>query len=90
MENLLREIDTQRQVLEERNRLLAGERARMRRITESLPYRLYQRARGLPVLRTLVDRRAAQRTAAGQARARQRAKTRRERTERFIDHHRGQ
>jgi cephalosporin hydroxylase len=90
VEKLLREMEVQREVLEERTRLLAAERARLRRIEESRPYRLYRRAKSLPGLRQLAERRAGQRQAASQARANQRAKTRREREERFIEHHRGQ
>ena len=90
VENLLSEIDTQRQVLSERNRLLAEERAQLRRITGSRAYRLYQQARRLPVARQLAGRRARIDRAQTKARADQRARTRQERTERFIDHHRGQ
>ena len=90
VENLLSEIDTQRQVLSERNRLLAEERARLRRITGSRAYRLYQQARKLPVARQLAGRRARIDQAQTKARTAQRARTRQERTERFIDHHRGQ
>lgn len=89
-ENLLRELETQRQVLEERTRLLTAERARVRRITESPPYRLYQLLRRLPGVRVLALRRAAGRHAETRTRSLQRAKTRRERTERFSEHHRGQ
>ena len=90
VEKLLGEMETQREVLEERTRLLAAERARVRRITESRAYRLYQRVRGLPGVRTLAARRARDQEAQARARRTQRAKTRRERTERFIEHHRGQ
>ena len=74
VESLLREIDTQREVLRERNRLLARERAHLRRITESMPYRVYRRlrapARG-PTVRG--DRLARVRHAQTQARSAQRA-----------------
>ena len=59
VENLLREIDSQREVLRERTRLLERERSRLRRITESRMYRVYQRLRGLPGVRQLAARRDA-------------------------------
>lgn len=88
IENLLREIDTQREVLRERTRLLERERAHLRRITESRAYRLYQGLRGLPGVRQLAARRDRRRRAQSAARRAQRAKTRRERDERYAAHHR--
>jgi cephalosporin hydroxylase len=90
VESLLREMETQRQVLRERDRLLARERARLRRIEESLPYRIYGRLRRLPGIRLLANRFARRRQEQLRARGDQRARTRRERTERFVEHHRGQ
>ena len=52
VESLLREMDTQREVLRERNRLLARERARLRRIRNRVPYRVYLKLRHLPVVRS--------------------------------------
>jgi cephalosporin hydroxylase len=90
IENLLREIDTQRQVLAERTRLLERERARLRRITESRLYRIYKRLRGLPGVRQVAARRDRRRRAHGAARRAQRAKVRRERDERLEAYHREQ
>lgn len=90
VDNLLREIETQREVLRERNRLLARERARLRHITESPPYRVYRRVKGLPGVRAVAARQARRRRTQTKARSSQRARTRRERTERFAEHHRGQ
>lgn len=90
VEGLLKEMEIQREVLRERDRLLARERAHLRRITESRPYRLYRRVRGLPGVRWLASRVAARRRQQLKGRTAQRARTRRERTERFVEHHRGQ
>jgi cephalosporin hydroxylase len=88
IENLVREIETQRQVLAERTRLLERERTRLRRITESRSYRIYKRVRGLPGARQLASRRDRRRKARAAARRAQRAKVRRERDERFAAYHR--
>lgn len=90
VDNLLAEIAAQRDLLRERTRLLNDHRTRLRRITTSKPYRLYKKLRGLPGISQLADRRARRRMNHNQARRTQRAKTRRERTERFSEHHRGQ
>jgi cephalosporin hydroxylase len=90
IENLLREVDTQRQVLAERTRLLERERARLRRITESRSYRVYKRLRGLPLVRQVAARRDRRRRAHAGARRAQRAKVRRERDERLDAYHREQ
>ena len=87
IENLLREVDTQREVLRERTRLLERERAHLRRITESRAYRVYQGLRGLPGVRQLAARRDRRRRARATARRAQRAKVRRERDERHAAHH---
>lgn len=88
IENLLREIDTQRQVLSERTRLLERERGRLRRITGSRSYRLYKSLRGLPGVRQIAARRDRRRRAQSGARRAQRAKVRRERDERLDAYHR--
>jgi hypothetical protein len=88
IESLLREVEVQRELLRERNRLLARERARLRRITESRSYRLYGRLRRLPGVRSIAGRRDRRRVARASARRAQRARTRRERTERYVNHHR--
>ena len=88
VENLLREIDSQREVLRERTRLLERERSRLRRITDSRLYRVYKRVRGLPGVRQLAARRDRRRRARATARRAQRAKTRGERDERFAAYHR--
>jgi cephalosporin hydroxylase len=88
VENLLHEIDTQRQVLFERTRLLEGERARLRRIMDSRLYRVYKRLRALPGVRQIAARRDRRRRAQAAARRDQRAKVRRERDERLDAYHR--
>ncbi len=89
-ENLLREINTQRELLEERNRQLEIARAGLRRIGQSLPYRAYMKARRLPGIRQLADRRQRFRETASQKQREQREIVRGERSERFVNHHRGQ
>ncbi len=89
-ENLLREIDTQRELLQERNRQLEAERANLRRITSSKPYRAYAKLKRLPLLRRYFGRRDRLREAHAEALRAQREKTRVERRERFVNHHRGQ
>lgn len=88
IENLLREIETQRQVLAERTRLLDRERARLRRITGSRSYRLYKRLRALPGVRQVLERRDRRRGMQAAARRAQRVKVRRERDERLEAYHR--
>jgi len=89
-ENLLREINTQRELLEERNRQLEIARAGLRRIGQSLPYRIYMKARRLPGIRQLAERRERFRETAAQKQRQQREIVRGERSERFVNHHRGQ
>jgi cephalosporin hydroxylase len=88
IENLLREVETQRQVLSERTRLLERERGRLRRITESRSYRLYKSLRGLPGVRQSAARRDRRRRAQAGARRAQRSKVRSERDERLEAYHR--
>jgi cephalosporin hydroxylase len=90
IENLLRELKTQREVLAERTRLLERERARLRRITDSRPYQLYKRLRGLAGVRQIAERRDRRRRAQAAARRAQRAKVRHEREERLEAYHREQ
>lgn len=90
IENLLAELEAQREVLHERTRLLARERAHLKRIQSSRPYRVYQGLRSLPGIRQIADRRDRRRTNRMRAKRAQRAKVRGERGERFIDSHRGQ
>lgn len=90
VDKLLRELSIQQELLRERSRLLAREQSRLRRITTSLPYRVYSKLRGLPLARgafSLYDRR---RHTQAKARNARRAHARKNRTERFVDHHRGQ
>ena len=89
-ENLLQEINTQRELLEERNRQLAEARAGLRRISGSLPYRIYMRARRLPGIRQLAERRTRSRENVATKQRQQREIVRGERSERFVNHHRGQ
>ncbi len=90
IEGLLREIDVQRELLQERHRLLMRERARLRRIDESLPYRAYRGLRKVPGLSSYFNWRDRKRMAAQRARARQRAANRETQEGRFVEHHRGQ
>jgi cephalosporin hydroxylase len=90
VEKLLNEISVQQELLRERGRLLAREQARLRRIEESLPFRIYRGLRRVPGLRTLFELRDRRRLGKARARNARRAHARRNRTERFIDHHRGQ
>jgi cephalosporin hydroxylase len=89
-ENLLREINTQRELLEERNRQLALTRANLRRVSESLPYRAWMKVRRLPGIRQVAERRTLHRETASQGKREHRDKVRAERSERFVNHHRGQ
>ena len=89
-ENLLREIDTQRELLEERNRQLEIARAGLRRIGGSLPYRMYMKARRLPGIRQLARGRTRSRETASLKQRQQREQVRAERSERFVNHHHGQ
>lgn len=90
VEKLLRELSIQQELLRERSRLLAREQARLRRITGSLPFRAYRKLRGLPGLRTLFALYDRRRHTRAKARIARRAHARKNRTERFVDHHRGQ
>ena len=88
MDSLLREMDTQREVLRERNRLLAEAGAAPAHRGVGSPS---LRAAASPAGRRLVmtvSRAGGRRLL--KARTDQRARTRRERTERFVEHHRGQ
>ena len=89
-ENLLREINTQRELLEERNNQLALTRANLRRMRESFPFRAWMKLRRLPGIRQVAERRTAQREAASASKRKHRDKVRDERAERFVNHHRGQ
>ncbi len=90
VENLLNEIEIQRQVLIERNRMLNRERSRLERLTHSAPYRAYRKLRGIPGLTQFFSWRDRRRHQAAQARSRNRRKGREKTTERFYDHHRGE
>ena len=90
VEGLLKEIDTQRELLQERNRLLARERNRLRRITGSLPYRAYSKLRRLPGLSRYFHWRDRQRLQEAKSRSRKRSENRDTQEQRFSDHHRGQ
>ncbi len=90
VDGLLRELDAQGELLRERGRLLTQERARLRRITGSRPYRLYKALRAVPLLKRLFAWRDRHRHAEAVARSRQRAENRELQSERFVEHHRGQ
>jgi cephalosporin hydroxylase len=90
VEGLLKEIDVQRELLQERSRLLARERAQLKRIRGSLPYRAYRGLRKVPLLSGAFRWRDRQRLAAAQKRSRQRSLNREKQDERFTEHHRGQ
>jgi cephalosporin hydroxylase len=90
VEGLLRELDVQRELLQERHRLLTRERARLRRIDESLPFRLYRAIRRVPGLRSIFSWRDRRRLQIQRARAKQRVANRETQERRFTEHHRGQ
>ena len=90
IDGLLREMEVQRELLQERSRLLARERAQLRRVRESTPYRLYRGLRKVPGLSSYFRWRDRSRKAEAQARARTRAANREQQSERFTEHHRGQ
>jgi cephalosporin hydroxylase len=90
VEALLREIDVQRELLNERNRMLKRDRAQLKRITGSFPYRVYQKVRNVPGLSQLFHSPARRQKVQAQTRNRRRAEARQERTERFFEQHRGQ
>lgn len=90
IDGLLRELDTQRELLAERNRQLERVQDDLRQATSSLPYRAYAKLKGLPLIRRVVARRAQERRANLEATREQRGKVRRERSERFVNHRSGQ
>jgi hypothetical protein len=90
VESLLNELRVQGELLQERSRLLARERARLRRFTESRAYRAYKAIRSLPLIRRWFHWRDRHRLAESKARARTRAENREVQSERFSEHHRGQ
>lgn len=90
VDSLLSEMNVQRELLAERNRLLARERAQLRRIHESLPYRAYRGLRKIPGLGAYFHWRDRARKSDAQARSRRRAEGREKTAERFSEHHRGQ
>ncbi len=89
-EALLEELEIQRVLLAERSRLLARERARVARFTESKPYRVYRALRRIPGIGALMRWRDRHRLAEAKARAKNRAANRQVQSERFSEHHRGQ
>ena len=90
VDGLLKEIDIQRELLQERARLLARERAQLKRIRSSFPYRAYRGLRKVPLLSKAFRWRDRQRLATAQKRSRQRSLNREKQDERFVEHHRGQ
>lgn len=90
VESLLKELSIQNQLLAERNRMLNRERNRLRRFTESRPYRAYRKLRGVPGLKQYFAWRDRTRLAEAQKRARHRSENRETQQERFFQHHRGQ
>ncbi|MGI8726538.1 MAG: hypothetical protein ACR2K6_02500, partial [Solirubrobacterales bacterium] len=90
VEGLLREIDVQRELLQERNRLLMRERNRLRRITGSLPYRIYRKLRAAPLLSRWFHWRDRHRLQDAKTRSIKRSETRDHSEQRFSEHHRGQ
>jgi hypothetical protein len=89
-EALLKELDTQRELLAERNRQLELAQDDLRRVSASRLYRAGQKVKALPILRRIYGRRRAEHEARLQATREQRQIVRRERSERFVNHHRGQ
>ena len=90
VEGLLKELDIQREVLLERNRLLAREQAKLNRIHSSLPYRAYAGLRGLPLLSRFFHWRDRRRSLQARGRNKRRSMNREKQEERFMEHHRGQ
>jgi cephalosporin hydroxylase len=90
VDGLLKEIEVQRQLLAERNRLLSRERNRLQRITSSLPYRAYRKLRAVPGLSKVFNWRDRSRLQDAQLRSRRRSENREKQGERFFEHHRGQ
>ena len=90
VEGLLKEIDVQRELLQERNRLLARERAHLNRITGSKPYRAYSGLRKVPGLSHFFHWRDRQRLQEAKTAARRRSENRDTQEQRFSEHHRGQ
>jgi cephalosporin hydroxylase len=90
VEGLLREIDIQRELLRERDRLLQRDRARIERLERSLPYRAYRALHKVPGLNRVFAWRDRKRILTAQARNRQRSANRERQSERFFEHHRGQ
>jgi cephalosporin hydroxylase len=90
VEGLLRELDVQRELLQERHRLLMRERGRVRHIEESLPFRIYRGFRKIPGLSSVFAWRDRKRVAAQKARVRNRSANRDVQEQRFTEHHRGQ
>jgi cephalosporin hydroxylase len=90
IDGLLRELDTQRALLAERNRQLELLQDDHRQAVASFSYRVGRKLKGLPLIRRVVARRAAERKASLQATRDHRATVRKERSESFVNHQRGQ
>lgn len=90
IDGLLQELDTQRELLAERNREFQLVQDDLRRVTGSRAYRAIQKVKGLPLIRRVYNRRYEEQKTNVQAARDQRQVVRRERTERFVNHHRGQ
>jgi cephalosporin hydroxylase len=90
IDGLLRELDTQRELLAERNHQLELVNDDLRKATASISYRIGLKVKRLPLVRRIVARRAAERKASLQATRDHHSEVRRERSESFVNHHRGQ
>jgi hypothetical protein len=90
IDGMLRELDSQRALLAERNRQLELLQDDHRQAVASFSYRVGRKLKGLPLIRRVVARRAAERKASLQATRDHRATVRKERSESFVNHQRGQ
>lgn len=89
-ENLLREIETQRELLAERTHQLAIARAQVQRVERTVSYRIHMKLRRLPLIRRVTQRQDRRAQAAAAARRAHRDEVRAKRVERYVTHSRGQ
>lgn len=87
---LMRELEIQRELLQERARLLARERSRRKRLENSFPYRAYRGLRRIPGFKHYFAWRDRTRHQQAVTRNRKRSEGRAYVEERFTEQHRGQ
>jgi len=90
IDSLLSELDTQRELLAERNRQLDLVQDDLRGIQASRSYRVIQGIKGLPLIRRVYGRREAERKAEVEAIRAHREQVRKVRSESFVNRKRGQ